>query len=140
MATFKFELVSPAKLLFSGEVEEVIVPGAEGEFTVLPGHAPLVSTLRPGFLRLKNGADTMTVFVRSGFAEVNEKGLIVLAEEAARIEDINAAEFAASVAAFEAKIASAPSDQARDKMTDTLYQLKAVQMQLAGGAGSSAAH
>lgn len=139
MATFKFELVSPAKLLFSGEVEEVIVPGAEGEFTVLPGHAPFISTLRPGFLRLKNGADHMTVFVRGGFAEVNEKGLIVLAEEAARIEDINAADFAASIAAFEAKIASAPSDQARDKMTETLYQLKAAQMQLAGGT-TTAAH
>jgi F-type H+-transporting ATPase subunit epsilon len=138
MATFKFELVSPAKLLFSGEVEEVIVPGAEGEFTVLPGHAPLVSTLRPGFLRLKNGADTMTVFVRSGFAEVNEKGLIVLAEEAARIEEITAADFAASVADFEAKIASASSDQVRDKMTETLSHLKTVQTQLAGGAGSAA--
>ncbi len=138
MATFKFELVSPATLLFSGEVEEVIVPGAEGEFTVLPGHAPLVSTLRPGFLRFKNGADNMAVFVRSGFAEINETGLIVLAEEATRIEEINAAEFAASVSAFEAKIASEPSDQVRDKMTETLSQLKVVQAQLAGGA--SAAH
>lgn len=136
MATFKFELVSPAKLLFSGEVEEVIVPGAEGEFTVLAGHAPLVSTLRPGFLRLKNGTDSMVVFVRSGFAEVNETGLIVLAEEAARIEDINAAEFAASITALEEKMSSA-SDDAKNKMADTIYQLKAVQAQLAGGTASA---
>jgi len=138
MATFQFELVSPAKLLFSGAVEEVIVPGTEGEFTVLPGHAPLVSTLRPGFLRFKNGADHMTVFVRSGFAEVNEKGLIVLAEEAARVEDINPTEFAASISALETKMASVSSDDTRNKMAETVYQLKAVQAQLAGG--GAAAH
>ena len=138
MATFKFELVSPAKLLFSGEVEEVIVPGAEGEFTVLAGHAPLVSTLRPGFLRFKNGSDNIVAFVRGGFAEVNEKGLIVLAEEASRIEEINASEFAASISALEAKMSSASSDEARNKMAETVYQLKAVQAQLGGG--GAAAH
>ncbi len=138
MATFKFELVSPAKLLFSGEVEEVIVPGAEGEFTVLAGHAPLVSTLRPGFLRFKNGSDNIVAFVRGGFAEVNEKGLIVLAEEASRIEEINASEFAASISALEAKMSSATSDEARNKMAETVYQLKAVQAQLGGG--GAAAH
>lgn len=137
MATFKFELVSPTKLLFSGEVEEVIVPGAEGEFTVLPGHAPLVSTLRPGFLRFKNGTDNIVAFVRGGFAEVNENGLIVLAEEAARVEEINAAEFAASITALEAKMSSAGSDEARNKMAETVYQLKAVQSQLGGGASAS---
>jgi len=134
MATFKFELVSPAKLLFSGEVEEVVVPGTEGEFTVLAGHAPLVSTLRPGFLRFKNGTDNIVAFVRGGFAEVNEKGLIVLAEEASRIEEINAAEFAASISALEAKMSSAASDEARNRMAETVYQLKAVQAQLGGGA------
>ncbi|MBS4083681.1 MAG: F0F1 ATP synthase subunit epsilon [Rhizobiales bacterium] len=138
MATFKFELVSPAKLLFSGEVEEVIVPGAEGEFTVLAGHAPLVSTLRPGFLRFRNGSDDIVAFVRGGFAEVNEKGLIVLAEEASRLEEINAAEFAASISALEAKMSSATSDEARNKMAETVYQLKAVQAQLGGG--GAAAH
>jgi len=137
MATFKFELVSPAKLLFSGEVEEVVVPGTEGEFTVLAGHAPLVSTLRPGFLRFKNGTDNIVAFVRGGFAEVNEKGLIVLAEEASRIEEINAAEFAASISALEAKMSSAASDEARNRMAETVYQLKAVQAQLSGGGASA---
>lgn len=137
MATFKFELVSPAKLLFSGDVEEVIVPGTEGEFTVLAGHAPLVSTLRPGFLRFKNGTDNVVAFVRGGFAEVNEKGLIVLAEEASRIEEINAAEFAASITALEAKMSSVASDEARNKMAETVYQLKAIQMQLGGGTSAS---
>jgi F-type H+-transporting ATPase subunit epsilon len=138
MATFKFELVSPAKLLFSGEVDEVIVPGAEGEFTVLPMHAPVVSTLRPGILAVKAGGNVTRLYVRGGFAEVNEKGLTILAEDATAVEDVNMTEFAASISAYEAKLASASSDEARFKMAETLFQLKAVQAQLGGG--THAAH
>ena len=138
MATFKLELVSPVKLLFSGEVDEVIVPGAEGEFTVLPMHAPVVSTLRPGILIVKAGGNVTRLYVRGGFAEVNEKGLTILAEDATAVEDVNMTEFAASVSAYEAKLASASSDEARFKMAETLFQLKAVQAQLGGG--THAAH
>lgn len=138
MATFKFELVSPAKLLFSGEVDEVIVPGAEGEFTVLAGHAPAVSTLRPGILTVKAGADVKRLYVRGGFAEVSEKGLTILAEDATAVEDVNLSDFAASISAYEAKLASAASDEARFKMAETLFQLKAVQAQLGGS--TPAAH
>jgi F-type H+-transporting ATPase subunit epsilon len=134
MATFKLELVSPAKLLFSGEVDEVIVPGAEGEFTVLPMHAPVVSTLRPGILTVKAGGNVTRLYVRGGFAEVNEKGLTVLAEDATPAEEVNMTEFAASISAYEAKLASASSDEARFKMAETLFQLKAVQAQLGGAA------
>lgn len=137
MASFKFELVSPAKLLFSGEVDEVIVPGAEGEFTVLSMHAPVVSTLRPGILTVKAGADVKRLYVRGGFAEVNEKGLTILAEDATAVEDVNMTEFAASVSSFETKLASAGSDEARFKMAETLFQLKAVQAQLGGGTPAS---
>lgn len=133
MATFKFELVSPAKLLFSGEVDEVIVPGTEGEFTVLPMHAPVVSTLRPGILTVVSNGAATRLYVRGGFAEVSEKGLTILAEEATPVEEINATEFAASVSAYEAKLASAPSEEARFKMAETLFQLRAVQAQLSGG-------
>lgn len=138
MATFKLELVSPAKLLFSGEVDEVIVPGAEGEFTVLPMHAPVVSTLRPGILTVKAGGNVTRLYVRGGFAEVNEKGLTILAEDATPAEEVNMTEFAASISAYEAKLASASSDEARFKMAETLFQLKAVQAQLGGG--THAAH
>lgn len=134
MATFKFELVSPARLLFSGDVDSVIVPGAEGEFMVLPAHAPVVSTLRPGILTVQSGSDVKRLFVRGGFAEASEKGLTVLAEDATPVEEINASEFAASISAYEAKLAQAPSDEARFKMADTLFQLKAVQAQLSGAA------
>ncbi len=134
MATFKFELVSPARLLFSGDVDSVVVPGAEGEFMVLPEHAPVVSTLRPGILTIQIGADVKRLFVRGGFAEVSEKGLTVLAEDATPVEEVNASEFAASISAYEAKLAQAPSEEARFKMADTLFHLKAVQAQLGGGA------
>lgn len=140
MATFAFELVSPSRLLFSGEVEEAIVPGAEGEFTVLPGHAPLVSTLRPGILTIKQGTEIILAFVRSGFAEVNERGLTVLAEDATRVEDIDAAEFAASIKAYEERVAQAPSEEQRYKMAETLHQLKTVQAQIAGGSAGATAH
>lgn len=135
---FKFELVSPARLLFSGDVDSVVVPGAEGEFMVLPNHAPVVSTLRPGILTVQAGSDVKRLFVRGGFAEASDRGLTVLAEDATPVEEINAGEFAAAVSAQEAKLAQAASDEARAKMADTLFHLKAVQAQLGGG--SHAAH
>ena len=81
--TFKFELVSPERVLLSGDAEQAQVPGSEGEFTVLPGHAPVISTLRPGVIRVTlkdKGIDD--IFVKSGFAEVNPEGLTVLTEHA----------------------------------------------------------
>ena len=78
MATFHFELTSPEQLVFSGEVEHVVVPGSEGEFGVLANHAPLIAMLRPGILTIL-GANEKRFVVRGGFAEVNPKGLTVLA-------------------------------------------------------------
>ena len=80
---FHFELVSPERRLASGKVAMVVVPGAEGDFGVLPGHAPMMSTIRPGAIAIYE-ADTNSltrrVFIEGGFAEVNEKGLTILAE------------------------------------------------------------
>src|SRR5439155_1451948 len=83
MATFHVELVSPERLLFSGEVEQVDVPGSEGDFGVLAGHAPLVTTLRPGILTIYGEGKVTPVVVNTGFAEVGQTGLTVLAEMAA---------------------------------------------------------
>ncbi len=81
--TFKFELVSPERLLVSGEVEQVLVPGSEGDFTMLAHHAPLLTSLRPGLLEIVSGAaERRRYFVRGGFAEVGPQGLTVLAETA----------------------------------------------------------
>ena len=90
MATFHFELVSPEKLLFSGEVEQVVVPGTEGELTVLAGHAPFMSTLKAGivFVEESTGHGRRMV-VLGGFADVNANGLTILAERASPIEEVS---------------------------------------------------
>ena len=82
MATFHFDLVSPEKLAFSGEVDQVDVPGIEGDFGVLAGHAPVMSTIRDGELAVYRAfpGEPERIPIRGGFAEVNDKGLTVLAE------------------------------------------------------------
>ena len=99
---FSFELVSPERLLSSGKVAMVVVPGAEGDFAVLPGHAPMMSTIRPGATAVYE-ADMTTltrrIFVDGGFAEVSETGLTILAESATAIADIDPAKVATDLAA-----------------------------------------
>ena len=86
-----FELVAPERLLASERVDMVVVPGAEGDFGVLPRHAPVLSVLRPGVVDLYQGNDVATrIFVAGGFAEVNEEGCTVLAEEALPLPEIDA--------------------------------------------------
>ena len=87
-----FSLVSPAKELFSGEVDHVIAPGTEGEFGVLAHHAPFMTTLKNGVVRvLENDATKMRLFVRGGFADVTPAGLTILAEEAVDLSSVDAA-------------------------------------------------
>src|SRR5262245_51560905 len=86
-----FELVSPERLLFSGEVAEVDIPGTEGDMGILPGHAPVLSTLRPGVVTMtKDDGAKERIFVRGGFAEVNPQGLTVLAEVAIPLAELHA--------------------------------------------------
>jgi len=84
MSTFHFDLVSPEKIAFSGEVDQVDIPGAEGDFGVLQGHAAFMSTVRDGNLAIykTDKSEPELLSVKGGFAEVNEKGLTVLAEQA----------------------------------------------------------
>ena len=124
MATFHFDLVSPEKLLFSGEVTQVDVPGEEGEFGVLAGHAPYVATLKPGVLTIFSEAGDRRIVVRGGFAEVNKNGLTVLAEEATPVEEIDAATIAQSIKDAEEDVADAADDASRDKARTRLEQLK----------------
>ena len=91
MATFHFELVSPEKIAFSGEVDQVDVPGFEGDFGVLAGHSPLVALLRPGIMTVYVGNNQTKLVVLGGFAEVGPDGLTVLADVATSIEDLDRA-------------------------------------------------
>lgn len=91
--TLSFSLVSPASEMFSGEVDHVIAPGAEGEFGVLPNHAPFMTTLKNGVVRiLRSGAEDIRVFVRGGFADVTPAGLTILAEEAVDLGTVEPAD------------------------------------------------
>jgi len=131
MATFHFDLVSPEKLLFSGEVNQVDVPGAEGDFGVLAGHAPLVTTLRPGILVIHGGGGgAQRIVVHGGFAEVGANGLTVLADMAVPEEEFDHAVLAGEIKDTEEDVADTRDDWQRDKLTRKLDQLKALQAAL----------
>ena len=94
MTTFHFSLVSPEKLAFSGEVDQVDIPGVEGDFGVLAGHAPVVAAIRPGILTVISSGVREKIIVLGGIAEVSDKGLTVLAEVATSLEELDRARFA----------------------------------------------
>ena len=131
MATFHFDLVSPEKLLFSGEVEQVDVPGSEGDFGVLAGHAPIVTTLRPGILTIFGEGKQMPVVVNGGFAEVNPDGLTVLADLAVPVDDFDKAVLAGEIKNTEEAVADTKDGATRDKLDRRLEQLKTLQATLA---------
>jgi F-type H+-transporting ATPase subunit epsilon len=130
MATFHFDLFSPERLLFSGEVEQVDVPGAEGDFGVLAGHAPFVTTVRPGILTLYGQDGPLKVVVNGGFAEVNPQGLTVLADMAVPLDDFDRSQLADQIKDAEEDVADAKEDWQRDKLAHKLEQSKALQAAL----------
>jgi len=127
MATFHFALVSPEQVLFSGEVEQVDLPGSEGEFGVLAGHAPLVASLRPGVLKILGPGEPQRIMVLGGFAEVGPDGLTVLADTAVPVEEVDPSVIAGEIKNTEEDIADAKSDRERDKLRQKVEQLRAVQ-------------
>jgi F-type H+-transporting ATPase subunit epsilon len=138
MANFPFELASPTRLVFSGAVEQVDVPGAEGDFGVLAGHAPLIAALRPGILTIREAGGAKRLFVRDGFAEVNASGLTVLAEFAVSVDELDSGEIQKEIEAAETRLAEAKDGHARDKAAERVDQLKQVRAQL--GAVTQTAH
>ena len=131
--SFQFELVSPERLLMSEPVEEVVVPGSEGHFTVMKGHAPFMTTLRPGVIDIVRAGQTTRIFVRGGFADANAAGLTVLAEMAIPVAEINPAQLAQEVKNAEEDVADAKDGATKDAAEQRLHQLKEVQSALTGG-------
>jgi F-type H+-transporting ATPase subunit epsilon len=126
--TFKFELVTPERMLLSEDAAQVVVPGVEGEFTVLAGHAPVISALRPGVVNATLGdAGSKRIFVKGGFAEVDAERLIVLTERAIDLDAIDATGIAAELQAAEAELAAATTDAARLAATSAVEHLRALQ-------------
>lgn len=123
--TFKFSLVSPEKVLVSADVGEVIVPGSEGDFTVLPRHAPFISTLRPGILRIPGMSDGQSeVYIRGGLAEVNGESLTVLAEKAVPLADFSSDSLREEIKALESDESTAIGEEAKIKSAERLQQLR----------------
>jgi F-type H+-transporting ATPase subunit epsilon len=130
MATFHFDLVSPEKLLFAGEVAQVDLPGSEGDMGVLAAHAPLVTALRPGILVAHREGGDLRVVVNGGFAEVGPAGLTVLADMAVPAEEFDRTVLAGEIKDTEEDVADATDGWQRDKLTHRLEQLKALQAAL----------
>ena len=129
-----FELVSPEKLLFSGDVDQVDVPGVEGDFGVLEGHAPLVATLRPGILTVHGSGGATPIVVLGGFAEVSEKGLTIVADLADAIGDFDKAVLTSQIEAVQAEIQRTEPGSALDKLITRLDHFKEVDRHLQGTA------
>lgn len=126
-----FDLVSPDRLLLSEEVDMVLVPGSEGDFGVLPQHAPVMSTLKPGVLEVTGGSEgDSRIFVRGGFAEVTPNGLTVLAEEAIPLAELDVAQLDQKIQDATEDVADAKDDQTKDAAQLTLDQLRQIRESL----------
>ena len=125
-----FSLVSPERKLADGEADMVVIPGMEGDLGALPGHAPFLTTLRPGLVTVTNGSETTEYFVTGGFAEVSDEGAAVLAEEARERAEVSADWLNEKIAAAESALEAA-GDDSRQAAGQRLDDFRAVAQQLA---------
>lgn len=126
--TFQFELVTPEQLLLAGEAEQVVIPGVEGDFAVLSGHAPVISTLRAGILEITMADAKRRVFVKKGVAEADPERLTVLAQTAVDVDDFDSQQIADELKVAEAELAEAKDDQSKllaERLVDQLKRLQA---------------
>ena len=125
VSTIHFDLVSPERLLLSQDVEMVTLPGAEGYFGVLAGHAPLLSALKPGVIEVHNGTGApVKLFVRGGFAEVDGARVVVLAEEAIPLADFDVAALDQRIRDSEEDLVAAKTDAERARVAEQLDHLR----------------
>lgn len=129
MATFHFDLVSPENLAFSGEVDQVDIPGVEGDFGVLAGHAPVVAAIRPGILTVTTGGRHEKIIVLGGLAEISEKGLTVLADVATSLAELDRAQFAETISEMEEGLKEHEGSEL-DQAIERLDHFKSIQQQL----------
>lgn len=130
MATFQLSLTSPEKLLFEEQVDQVDLPGAEGDMGVLAGHAPVVTLLRPGLVTASTGASRQTFVVLGGVAEFSNERLTILAEFASHVDDFDVAELQARIAEMEQGLANIPVSAELDRAVARLDHYKSIQASL----------
>jgi F-type H+-transporting ATPase subunit epsilon len=129
MATFHFDLVSPEKLAFSGEVDQVDIPGLEGDFGVLAGHAPVIAAMRPGILTIFAGGKKEKIIVVGGLAEVSDRGLTVLTDVATSLEELDRTQLADAIAEMQAKLSEKEGSEL-DREIARLDHFKSIQHEL----------
>jgi F-type H+-transporting ATPase subunit epsilon len=130
MARFHFDLVSPQRVLFSGDVEQVDIPGSEGDFGVLAGHAPLIAMLRPGIVTVFGAGAPIRVVIADGYAEVNPEGLTILAELATPLDEFDRTGLDARIKDTEEDVADTADGRRRDQLSRRLQQLRELQAAL----------
>jgi F-type H+-transporting ATPase subunit epsilon len=128
VGTFKFEVVSPERILLSNDAEQVVAPGSEGEFTVLPGHAPVISLLRPGVIDVQlPEAKVQRLFVKGGFVEVEPERMTILTPRAIDLATMDAATIAEELRGAEEEFTNAKDDAGKRAAFAAVEQLKALQ-------------
>jgi F-type H+-transporting ATPase subunit epsilon len=122
----EFNLASPERELFSGPVDQVVVPGSEGDFAVLPRHAPVMSAIRPGAITVSDDGQVRRIFVLGGFADVTPDGLTILAEEAVDLADVDLAKLEADMRNAREDLADAKDEAAEAAAQARLARLEAI--------------
>ena len=130
MAGLHFEFVSPESVLFSGDVDQVDLPGIEGDLGVLPGHAPMVTLLRPGIVTIMREGRREPVVVVGGFAEMSPAGLTILADQATPRDEFDTTMLASEIKDAEEDVTDAKDDAQRDNLKRYLEQLRSLQAAL----------
>ena len=125
-----FDLVSPERRVFAGEVDMVVVPGSEGDFGVLANHAPFMSTIRTGAISVHSGNEVTRTFIRGGFAEVTAAGLTILAEEAIDLADVNAEDASKSLTEAREDLGQARNDEERHDAEARIEKFQALLAEL----------
>jgi F-type H+-transporting ATPase subunit epsilon len=126
-----FALVSPERELFNGDVDHVVVPGIEGEFGVSPNHAPVMSVIKPGALKVINDGAERRIFVNGGFADVTPEGLTVLAEEAVDLADVEPAQLEQDLKNAHEDLRDASTDAKKDAAQRVLARLETIKVAMA---------
>jgi F-type H+-transporting ATPase subunit epsilon len=127
---FQFDLVSPERLLMSEKVDQVVITGTEGQFTVLSGHAPVMTTIRPSIVRIAHGGKEDNIFVHGGFADVNADGLTILAEQATPMADVKSDMLAKLIKEAEAAVGEAKDETERADAAMKVDSLKQVEAEI----------
>ncbi|MDR3465890.1 MAG: F0F1 ATP synthase subunit epsilon [Xanthobacteraceae bacterium] len=130
MATFELSLVAPEEMVFSGEVDQVDMPGSEGDLGILAGHAPMVSMLRPGIVTVRSGSSNKRFVVLGGLAELSQSGLTILADSAKPLEEFDLAALETIIEGIEENLPTMTAGEEFDRELARLDHFRSIHVHL----------